>query len=198
MVPLRCSGQAIVQAVAKDTDGFAGLTSRSPPTMASFLGGVASGGRGAFVPRSRALTQRSLRHLLKKQKRPQRVKKGTAAVLRDVSLVIGHCFLLIGNRPRPLRFLGLAPSKGRSLFRSHGPAGARGLGGRTTIGANSPAFYGSWNVAKRLIVSLYGTHVVASLSRQASQCACCFHPSLSADRRQAAACGAWLGARAEA
>ena len=90
--------------VAKDIEGFAGLTSRSPPTMASFLAGGASGGRGAFVPRSRALTQCSLRDLLKKHKRPQRLKKlhiGTAAVLRDIRLAIGHCFLLIGIKREP-------------------------------------------------------------------------------------------------
>jgi bifunctional non-homologous end joining protein LigD len=147
--------------------------------MASFLGGVASGGRGAFVPRSRALTQCSLRHLLKKQKRPQRVKKGTAAVLRDVSLVIGHCFLLIGNRPRPPEFLGLAQKAAASSETS--ALWREWTWGRTTIGANSPAFYGSLNVAKRLIVSPYGTHVVAYFSRQAVECASRFHPSVSAN-----------------
>ena len=51
-----------------------------------------------LVPRSRALAQSSIRDLLKKRNRPQRLKEvhiDSAAVLRDLTLVIGHGFLLI-------------------------------------------------------------------------------------------------------
>jgi len=99
VVPLRRPGQAVVQAVAKDADGVAGLVYRSSrPSVPSFLASGPSRVRGMFVPRSRALAQSSIRDLLKKRNRPQRLKEvhiDSAAVLRDLTLVIGHGFLLI-------------------------------------------------------------------------------------------------------
>ena len=84
---------------------MAAFLAGGPSRMRSFL---ASGSRvrGVFMPRSRALAQSSIRDLLKKRNRPHRNKEvlDTAAVLRDLSLIIGHGFLLIGNLPRSLRF----------------------------------------------------------------------------------------------
>src|SRR5262245_14853004 len=103
-VPLRCSGQAIIQGIAKDTAGVSGLVPRSSsPSVASFLASGPSWVRGVFVRRSRALAQSSIRDLLKKHNRPQRLKEvHSAAVLRDPSLVIGHGFLLITATVRDL------------------------------------------------------------------------------------------------
>jgi hypothetical protein len=48
-------------------------------------------------------------------------------------------------------------------------------------------------------LALYPPHGIAYLrARQATKRACCFHPSVSANCRQAASNRAWLGARAEA
>src|SRR5262245_28284299 len=100
--------QAVVQAVAKDADGVAGLVYRSSrPSVPSFLASGPSRVRGMFVPRSRALAQSSIRDLLKKRNRPQRLKEvhiDTAAVLRDLTLVRPWLPPDHGNRPRSLRF----------------------------------------------------------------------------------------------